>query len=187
MVCYNRFMASIGKTPKSTLEFLCQSKNGLDVVYDPVYSHAATHFEDTPQLKTLVIEVLTNMILKGEKIGTFVNLGRIVGTCDVVEVDDIDEIVYGVRKNRTEEGHVPFTKTRKAKPSSSVAVQLKRLNSTTYELASAWVGTYGEDEDEPFPQAPDANERSKDFWSKHAFIWGSQEIQPGTLLKDCPW
>jgi hypothetical protein len=180
-------MSSSSKIPKIKTEFLCQSKNGKNIVFDPVYSHLATHLEDTPQLKNLVIEVLTNMTLEGEKIGTFVNLGRIVGTCDVVDVDDIDEIVYGIRKNRTEEGHVPFTKTREAKPSSSVAVQLLRLDGATYELASAWVGTYGEDEDEPFPNAPDANERSKDFWSKHAFVWGSQEIQPGTLRTDCPW
>lgn len=176
-----------GKVTKSKKDFLCRSKNDVEVVYDPIYSHAATHFEDTQQLKTLVIEILQNMILEGEKIATHVDMGRIVGTCDVVEVDDIDEIVYGVRKNRTEEGHVPFTKTREPKPCCSVAVVLDRKTPDLYELSSAWIGTYGEDEDEPFPNAPDANERSKDFWNKHAFVWGSQEIQPGTLLLDCPW
>jgi len=180
-------MSANNTAPDSEKEFLCQSKNGLKVIYDPLYSHAATHLQDTPQLKELVIEAVSDMTLEVQKIGTHVHMGRIVGTCDVVEVDEIDEIVYGVRVNREEEGHVPFTKTSEAKPSDSVAIQLNRLDSNTYELMSAWIGTFGEDEDEPFPNAPDANERSVDFWHKHAFVWGSQAIVPGSLRTDCPW
>lgn len=163
------------------------SKNGVEVIYDPIHSHAATHLEDTPQLRELVIEVVENMELKQQRIATHVGMGRIVGTCDVIEVDDIDDIVYGVRKNRSEEGHVPFAKTREAKPCTTVAIQLDPQDSGQFELTSAWIGTFGEGEDEPFPNAPDANPRSKDFWNKHAFVWGSQEIQPGTLRHDCPW
>jgi hypothetical protein len=171
----------------SARELLCHSKNGRAVVFDPLHSHAATHLKDTPQLRNLVVEVLIDMTLIEDKIATHVNLGRIVGTCDVVEVVGTDDIVYGVRENRSEEGHVPFTKSREGKPCSDVAVQLNKLDSETYELSSAWIGSYDEEDDEPFPNAPDATERSKDFWSKHAFVWGSQEIQPGTLRTDCPW
>lgn len=166
-------------------EFLCKSKNGVEVVYDPVHSHAATHLEDTSQLKDLVIEVLTSTDLKNDRVETYVDMGRIVGTSDVVDVDDTDEIVYALRKNRDEDGWVPFAKTRKAQPCPYVSVVLAKQDNTSYELVSAWVGTLGDDE--PFPNSPDATDKSIAYWSKHAFVWGSQGIKPGTLRSDCPW
>jgi len=113
-------------------------------------------------------------------------MGSPVGTCDVVKVDASDEIVYGVRKNRDEDGLVPFTKTRRGEPCPYVAVHLVPQPDKTYALLSTWIGTFGGD-DEPFPQAPDANERSKDYWDKHAFVYGSQEIVQGTETSECPW
>lgn len=167
-------------------EFLCKSKNGVTVTYDPVHSHAATHLEDTPQLKNLVIELINNMILEDDNIATHVDMGRIVGTCDVVDVDNTDEIVYGIRKNRDEDGYVPFTKSRAGDPCPYVSVHLIKQGDRVYILSSAWIGTFGDD-DEPFPNAPNANERSIDFWDKHAFIYGSQEIVKGTETADRPW
>lgn len=169
-----------------TKKLIAQSKNRINVFYDPINSHAATHLEDTPQLMDLMTEAIENMILEDENIATHVDMGRVVGTCDVVKIDESDEVVYGIRKNRDEGGHVPFTKNRKGDPCSSVAVHLIKQSDKSYILSSAWIGIFGE-EDEPFPNSPEANERSIDFWNSHAFVWGSQEIQPGTLIKDYPW
>jgi hypothetical protein len=165
---------------------LCQSKNGIKVTYDPVYSHAATHLEDTPQLKDLVCEVVSNLELDGERVATYFDMDRIVGTCDVVDVDETDEIVYAMRKNRSDDGLVPFVKNREGDPCPFVAMQLDPQPDGSYVLASAWIGTLGDD-DEPFPQSPNATERSADFWNRQAFVWGSQEIQDGTLQDQKPW
>jgi hypothetical protein len=169
----------------SNLEFIARSQNGIDVVYDPVHSHATTHLDDTPQLMSLVQEVVGDMALKDEVIATHVDMGRVVGTCDVINVGRNDDIVYGVRKNRDDDGYVPFVKNREGDPCQFVTVQLHRLSEGSYELASCWIGTF--DDDEPFPQSANATEQSKDFWSKHAFVWGSQEIQIDKLREDCPW
>lgn len=169
----------------ATQLLLCNSKNDKRVTYDPIHSHAATHLEDTPQLKALVIEAIEGMILE-EDIMKDINMGRVIGTTDVVEVNEMDEVVYGIRKNREDEGHVPFTKSRPGNPSSCVSLQLVKKTNGTYELTSAWIGTF-EDDDEPFPNSPLATSRSKDFWSKHAFVYGSQEIQTGTETAKCPW
>lgn len=165
---------------------LAKSKNDIIVSYDPISSHAATHFEDTLNLKELVIEVIANLDLNGEEISAHFDMGRVVGSCDVVTVDGSDEIVYGVRKNRDDDGLVPFTKTRHGTPCPYVAVHLVPEPDKTYMLSSAWIGKFGDD-DEPFPQSPNANERSADFWSKHAFVYGSQEIVPGTETAIKPW
>jgi len=54
----------------------------------------------------------------------------------------------------------------------------------TYQLSSVWIGTW---DDPPFPQQPHATLESKPYWSTHAFVWGSQEIEPNSELKSCPW
>jgi shikimate kinase len=165
---------------------LCQSKNNVSVFYDPVDSHAATHLKDTPQLKSLVIVAIGNMNLEEDNIATHVDMGRVVGTCDVVNVDDSDEIVYGIRKNRGTDGHVPFTRSRDGDPCSYVSLHLIKRSDGTYLLLSTWIGTFG-DEDEPFPNASNATERSIDFWNKHAFAYGSQEIVKNTETTKRPW
>jgi len=105
-------------------EFISKSKNDIAVTYDPVHSHAATHFEDTTQLKQLVAEVISSMTLDGQEIARHIDMGRVVGTCDVVDVDDTDEIVYGMRKSRNDDGLVPFTKSREGTPCPYVALHL---------------------------------------------------------------
>lgn len=168
------------------MKILCKSKNGVSVTYDPTGSHAATHLEDTPQLADLVTEVVSHMELTGQKVAHHVDMGRVVGTCDVVTVDDTDEIVYGVRKNRDEDGLVPFTKSRQAEPCPYVTVHLVPKEDGTYELLSAWIGTF-DDDDQPFPQSPLATDKSVEFWEHLAFVYGSQEIVPGTETTIRPW
>jgi len=164
--------------------FLCKSRNGVNVTYDPIYSHASTHFHDTPQLKSLVTEVVGKMDLNGQEIATHVDMERVVGTCDVVAVDNTDEIIYAIRKNRENDGLVPFTKTRKPQPCRFVSVHLEPKKDGSYELASTWIGTFN---DEPFPEASDANDKSVEYWNCFAFVWGSQEIIPSSETTICPW
>lgn len=168
------------------LSFIGKSSNDVIVNFDPVNSHASTHFEDKPQLKELVAKVIGKLDLQGQEIATHVDMNTAVGTCDVVKVDESDEIVYGMRKNRSEDGLVPFTKTRQGEPCPFVAVHLVPQPDKTYILSSAWIGTFGDD-DEPFPNSPDATERSVEFWNKHAFVYGSQEIVAGTETLKRPW
>jgi hypothetical protein len=169
------------------LKFIGKSHNGVSVAYEPIYSHAATHFEDTPQLEKLVAEVIKDLNLTGESVTKHFDMGRIIGTCDVVDVDESDEIVYGQRKNRASDGLVPFTKSRKGSPCQYVAVQLLPQSKDLYILASAWIGTFDPKEDQPFPNSPDATSESISYWDTHAFVYGSQEIVPGTQTPIRPW
>ncbi|MEJ0072564.1 MAG: hypothetical protein WDN27_00485 [Candidatus Saccharibacteria bacterium] len=167
-----------------TREFLCNSHNGKQVYYDPVHSNAATHFSDTPQLKALVIEVLENRDITRDTLQFDLDMGRIIGTTDVVETDKTDDIVYVLRKNRKKQGYVPFTKSRGAEESSYISISLVDEYGGTYSLSSAWIGAW---DDPPFPQEPHATSDSKTYWGKHAFVWGSQEIIAGTETTKQPW
>lgn len=167
-----------------SLQLLCKSKDGYKVFYDAIHSHAATHFDDTPGLKVLVSEVLEDRNIAENKLGFDLNMKRVIGTCDVVEANDSDEIIYALRKNRAEQGHVPFTKSRKPESSTFISIALVPSEEETYILSSAWIGTW---DDPPFPQQPHATPESKPYWSCHAFVWGSQEIEPNSAIESCPW
>ena len=168
------------------LLFLCKSRNGIDVFFDPVNSHAATHLDDVPQLKDLVIEAIGKIRLEEKEIYTAVDMGRIVGTCDVVEVEKNDEIVYGIRRNRDDDGLVPFVRNREGDSCPYVTVYIVLQEDGQYVLSSAWIGPMSED-DVPFPLSKNATTKSKEYWDKHAFVYGSQEIVTGTETSHKPW
>lgn len=164
------------------LQFVCTSKNGKHVYFDPTHSHAATHFNDAPQLKDVVIEILANKTLQGVKIEFDTDMGRIVGNMDVVTVDKTDDMVYAKRKNRNE--YVPFTKSRGTQPTQLVSMGLIQQEDESYKLTSAW---FGEFESPPFPGEPTATQQSIDFWNARAFVWGSQGVQEDTVTTTRPW
>jgi hypothetical protein len=170
----------MSKTPNSKLVF-AQSKNGIAVVYDPVYSHASTHFNDDPQIKPLVQDILKTTDISGEMMEFTTDIGRHIGESGLVETDDSDEIIYAIRKNR--DRYARFTKTRKPEPSSLITISLTRIDDKTYDLYSAWLGPLTPS----FPGSPHETADSKPFWNSHALVWGTQEVQPGTETKDCPW
>lgn len=165
-------------------ELLCISANGKRIVFDPVNSHTATHFNDDPTLRTITEELLASMSLEGELIAKDVEMGRVIGNSDVVEIDDHDEVIYALRKNREDQGYVPFTKSRKPLPSTKISIHLVKKDNETYALSSVWIGEY---ESPAFPQMSSATAESIPYWNKHAFVWGSQEIMPGSVLTKCPW
>ncbi len=162
-------------------EFFARSKNGIEVTYDPVHSHASTHFEDTPQIRPYVKSILEKTDISGDIMEFDANTGQPLGMSDLVETNESDAIVYAIRKNR--DRHIRFTKSQQPQPSSMVAITLKRLDDRSYDLYSAWLGS----QTPPTPNSPHANAESKPFWSRHALVWGNQEIQPGTETSKCPW
>jgi hypothetical protein len=162
-------------------ELFAISKNGIEVTFDPIYSHTATHFKDTPQIRPFVKETIERTNISGEMMEFDTDTGQLLGSSDLVDIDDSDDIIYAIRKNR--DRHMIFTKSRQPQPSSMVSISLTRLDDKTYDLYSAWLGP----QTPPTPNNPLANSQSKPFWSKHALVWGNQEIQAGTETETCPW
>lgn len=94
----------------TTKKLLRVSKDDKQVYFDTINSHAATHFADTPGLKDLVTDAVGNREIATNLLRFDVNMGRIVGTTDVVEVDKADTIVWAIRTKRFEQGLVPWVK-----------------------------------------------------------------------------
>lgn len=161
---------------------LAVSRNNVSVWYDPVSSHTATHIKDTPNLETLAAEVVRQTDIREQYMQFHTDFGRTVGTSDLVQNNPGDEIVYAKRLNRNE--YTVFNKTRVAQPSTLVTVALEMQADGTCELVSAWIGP----SDSPsFPGTERETADSKEFWRKHALVWGNQKIQPGSETTSCPW
>lgn len=161
---------------------LTDSQNGKAVWYDADNSHAATHIADTPNLESLAAEVIAQIDIGGEYMLLHKDLGRIVGTSDLVVNLPGDKIIYAKRLNRRE--YTAFNKTQPPQPSSLVTVAVEQRDDGTYELVSTWIGQ----SDAPsFPGTERETDDSREFWSQHALAWGRQAIQPGTETADYPW
>ncbi|HEY8998702.1 MAG TPA: hypothetical protein VIM53_00070 [Candidatus Saccharimonadales bacterium] len=164
------------------LTFIAKSKNGLDVFFDAEGSHAATHFRDAPQLLNLVQEILARTVFEDDVVEFDTDMGRIVGTSDLVTVEPNDELVFAKRLNR--DVFTSFNKSKKPQPSSTVSVAFEKQHNGSYVLHSAWIGPISSP---AFPGDPNETPESKPYWLSHALAWGTQEVQSGTETSVCPW
>lgn len=163
------------------MEYFATLANDKKVSADLTGSHLATHFADFPELSALVKEFLVTQSFDEQEVYVDHDMGRVVGSSDLVETDDTDEIVYAKRFNR--DTYTRFVKGRDPVPTSYITVTLTLDGDGNYELTSAWIGQICP----LFPDRPGATPESKPFWAKHALVWGNQTIQEGTETEVCPW
>ncbi len=161
-------------------EFFARSKNGVEVFIDMKYSHASTHLAKNPKLAAHVKEFIADLNITDDHIRVDHDTGEEVGRSDLVETSDDDEVVYALRKNRSL--YSRFVKNKEAAKTSWITVDIKK-GDDAYYLYTAFVGRLTPS----FPGGSYLPEQSKEFWSKHALVWGNQDIVPGTETKDCPW
>jgi hypothetical protein len=168
----------------SNLVHLTNSSNGFNIVYDPISSHTATHFKDKSDLREIAEKALSIIEIDGDIVATDIDFGKPVGLNDVVEVNHDDKVYYAIRILREDQGYVQFTTSKDRQYSNFLSVHLEKRSESVYELMSCWIGRY---ESPPFPLMKNANTESKEYWGKHAFVEGSQEIIPGSRIENCPW
>lgn len=164
------------------IQLLCHSRDGVAVTYDPVASHAATHFSDSPGLLKATVLALGRMsIARGPRVST-TDVGYIVGTSDLVPIRPGDVIVYAQRMGR--DVYSVFNCSRDPWPCSLVTTVLEEPDEDGARvLRTAWVG----DAAPPFPSDLCESAESRGFWSRSALAWGNQEVRPGTVTTACPW
>lgn len=150
-------------------------------MYDPISSHASTHFGDTPQIVPWVKKIIEQTDIVEPEMAFNTDTGALLGNSELVETDETDEIVYAIRKNR--DTYMRFTKSRKSAPESTIAIVLWDVKDGSCALHSAWLGLITP----PTPDSPRKTEQSLPFWTSHALIWGTQEIIPGTEVFDELW
>lgn len=110
-----------------------------------------------------------------------INFGREIGKSVCVLTNENDKIIFAQRPNRF--GLTRFVIGKAPEPCSSVVVILKRTEEQSYILLTAFIGKKAE----PEPWDRNATERSMEFWSSRALVWGSEPTISGTETSVCPW
>jgi hypothetical protein len=157
------------------------TKNGRRVLFDTERSHAITHFQKSPLLKQHVEKAISTINAQEDIIRITIDAEEIVGTSDLVETKNTDEIVYARRPLRAQ--YSRFVKNKQPTPTSKITIDLRKQKANDYILYTAFIGSLTPS----FPGGDFMAEQSVDFWSKHALVWGSQEVEPGTETTECPW
>ncbi len=109
---------------------------------------------------------------------------RVVGTTICVATDHTSEIVHAQRVGR--HGLTRFVKGVSPQPTAWVTIILLLQDGGRYEVRTAYTGPLAE----PEPWDHNARQRmgqSRSFWARHALVWGSEPIIPGTETLECPW
>ena len=147
---------------------------------EPVYDRYNSHLHsDVSQLLPEVFEGVSGM---GRFMEIEHNFGRFVGNASCVATDRNDEVVYAQRPKRA--GLSRFVKNRCSEPCDSAVVVLLRDDvEPYYVLITAFIGR--KSGPEPWDRRATAHDR--EFWSRHALIYGSEPIIPGTETAVCPW
>lgn len=162
-------------------ELLGMTTNGALVYLEPDTSHAVTHFAHQSKLRAAVEKVIPTLDGGPDWIRIEHDTGDVVGTTDLVATTDGDDIVYAKRPRR--QTYSRFVKGKQSLPTSWITIALRKTEEHEYKLYTAFVGR----STPSFPGGDYLPEQSKEFWSKHALVWGSQEVIPGSETKECPW
>jgi hypothetical protein len=76
-----------------------------------------------------------------------------------------------------------FVKNKSPQPTSFITIDIRKNPDGKYFLYTAFVGRLTPS----FPGGDFMSEKSIEFWSNHALVYGSQEIIPDTEKALCPW
>jgi hypothetical protein len=145
------------------------------VFLDYKNTHVEYHLLETPNLIDLVREVLPTIESNDEKqVIVERDLGRPVGTTNLVETASEDEIVYAKRIGRNE--YSRFVKNRELLTCSSIVVVLRK-GVSGYFLWTAMCGRLLPDE---------AYQKYSDFNKTHAMVYDEQLIQLDTVVQSQP-
>lgn len=151
------------------------SANGETVWLDHARTNVAYHLLETPDLLDLVREVLPTIQTTGE--GQMViekDMGRAVGTTNLVETTDADEIVYAKRIGR--DTYSRFAKHRDPIPCRSIVIVLRKTGGSYY----LWTAMCGK----LLPK--EAYDRDSAFNATHALAYDERLIQLDTLTRKRP-
>ena len=160
---------------------LSTSLNGKKVYIDESSKHALTHFDDVPLLESAVKEAVSHLLIKGSSLRIEYEMGYIIGNSDLVEIDSTDTVVYALRPHR--DRYSKFVKNKVAEPTKWIVMGFEQRSDGDYSLYTAYTGRLTPS----FPGGKILPEQSAEFWSKHALVWGTQEIIEGTETTECPW
>ena len=160
---------------------ISKSSNGREVYVNLITSAAGHYLSRQPYVIGLTKEVLNATSLSNSKITIEQDMGRIIGSTDIVETSDKDTIFYAQPYKKNVFGR--YAKNRYPLPSDKLTLILEKDTDGNYELSDTWIGPFSP----PFPGDEHETAKSRTYWETHALVQDSQIVQAKTITKDCPY
>lgn len=160
---------------------IIESKNGHEVYINLISSPAGRYLSRWPHVIDMVREVLVKTPLKGTRTVVERNMGRSIGTTDVVETTDRDSIYYAQQLKK--DVFLRFAKNRYPKSSDTLTVAIVQDNSGDYEVEDVWIGPASP----AFPGDEYETANSKKYWKNHALVQNARPIQTKSITRDWPY
>lgn len=160
---------------------LDESNNEYDTYVNLISSSAGRYLSRQPHVFALIKELLSANKLQGSRIVIEQNMGRDIGTTDVVKTSDKDTIYYA--QPLKSDVYSRFARNRYPQASSILTVIVERDTDGNYEVSDAWIG----DNHPPFPGDKYETTESKEYWQTHAFVQDAQAIQSRSVTKTSPY
>ncbi len=158
-----------------------ETKDEYDIYINLISSLAGVYLSRRPYVIALIKELLSNKELSGKRVVIEQDMGRDIGTTDVVSTNIKDTIYYALPlKSKV---FSRFAKNRRPKVSSTLTVVLNRDTDNNYEVTNVWIGA-----DYPaFPGDEHATAESREYWKTHALVQDALIIQSKSITKLCPY
>lgn len=160
---------------------LDETSHEYAVYINLISSSAGCYLSRRPYVVALIKELLSTNALRGERVVIEQDMGRDIGTTDVVSTSDKDTIYYA--QPLKSDVFSRFAKNRFPQASSMLTVIIERDSDGNYEVSDTWIGG-----DHPaLPGDTHETTASREYWQTHAFVQGAQAIQSKSLTKSCPY
>lgn len=160
---------------------LDETNDAYDIYVDPITSSAGQYLSRRPYVYGLIREVLAKRELLGERVIIEQNMGRNIGTTDIVSTTDDDTIYYArALKSKV---YSRFAKNRYPQASKTLTVVIQRDTDGNYEISDTWIGG----NHPAFPGDELATPDSESYWKTHALVQDAHVIQSKTLTRTCPY
>ncbi|MGH7238582.1 MAG: hypothetical protein ACREHG_00800 [Candidatus Saccharimonadales bacterium] len=160
---------------------LTQSGGNYEVYVNLISSSAGHYLSRRPYIITLIKEVLASLDLRGDRVIVERDMGRAIGSTDIITTSDKDTIYYAQPiKN---EVFSRFARNRYPESSQVLTIVVVRDADGDYEVQDTWIGNASP----PFPGDEHETMDSKTYWQKHALVQDAQPIQSKSITRICPY
>ena len=160
---------------------LDEANDDYDVYVNLISSQAGHYLSRRPHIIAIIQELLSGKRLRGPRVVIERDMGRDIGTTDVVATSDTDTIYYA--QPLKSDVYSRFAKNRYPQSSSLLTIIVDKDSEGNYEVTDTWIGSHHP----AFPGDEHATEDSKSFWLTHALVQDAQAVQSKSITKTCPY
>lgn len=170
---------------------MAKESNSINIANNE-FSYKSGHFDQHLEVLQYLQEALQKILpdLNSEKNGNYIkktiDLEKVLGKREAIELNGDEEVFYAQRKGRRT--FTKFVKNVEPQDCSSITFVLHKIEPNRFKIFTAYIGFAAEKEPlDPGIKTQEEFNRAKAYWDKTAMISESQEIIEESITTVCPW